>query len=595
MSAIIRRLAAPVAVALLSLLVGAPTTGATTFPGQNGKVAWSTTRHDPGGHSCVTSCNWEIYTMNPDGTSPQRLTSNTVADTQPVWSSDGTKLAFNRWTRQQPMPNFNAMDLYDVYIVDPDGSDAIRVATDIYGASPVSWSPDGTRLAFSRPFIEGSSINLEVFAAAADGTGEIRLTNEPRADWKPVWSPDSQKIAWVSNRDPYTQGGVWVANADGTGGATYTPIIDSYSMDGETVEFVAWAPGPRPIITTHIGGHANSDFPGTDTSWAPDTSRLGFIEGFFASDGRGLLDIATMNPDGTDVHYVTSDPERFDRHLEWAPNSARFVYARTPTTQYEFANTDIYVVNTDGSGLTNLTNAVGEDQDPSWQPVSFQPTFPGAYARPKGASPFKVSLVPAYDACTSPNATHGSPLDSAACVPPVPASTSVTVGTTDANGAEANSQASIRLTVQRGDPGPPEDSDVRIQASVTDVRCLSGTSTCGNANTVGGEDYIGELQGNVNVRVTDRFSESTGGERVAATVVDLPFPFKFQCADTPSIDEGAVCAIVTSYDAIAPGIAREGQRAIWDLTQANVTDGGPDGMTETVPNTFFLRQGIFVP
>ena len=581
MTAVFRRVAGPAVIFGLALIVSVPPSHATTFPGQNGKIAWSTNRHDATPANCSDTCDWEIYTMNPDGTAKQRLTFNADGDTSPEWSPDGTKLAFLRAPRISNAPA-------DIYVSNPDGSDAIRVATDVQRESPFSWAPDGTRIAYTKS-------DREIYVANTDGTGVLRLTNDPALDFKPVWSPNSQQIAWVSHRAPYSErGGVWVMDADGTD-PTYVPETDPYSMGGHVVDAVAWAPGPRPVITTHYFSGGNAWFPGTDTSWAPDRSRLGFVKGGIASFGDGNLDIATINADGTDSRYVTTDPRLFEFHLEWAPDSSRFVYARNPAQDYARGNKDIFVVSIDGSGITNLTTSFGEDQQPSWQPVSFQPTFPGAYARPKGASPFKVSLVPAYDACTSPNATHGSPLDSAACVPPVPASTSVTVGTTDANGAEANSQASIRLTVQRGVPGPPEDSDVLISASVTDVRCLPGTSACGNANAVGGEDYIGELQGNVNVRVTDRFSESTGGERVAATVVDLPFPFKFPCADTSSIDEGAVCEIVTSYDAIAPGIAREGQRAIWDLTQANVSDGGPDGMTETIPNTTFLRQGIFVP
>ena len=95
------------------------------------------------------------------------------------------------------------------------------------------------------------------------------------------------------------------------------------------------------------------------------------------------------------------------------------------------------------------------------------------YPRPKSASPVQVSLVPAYEQCTAPNRTHGPPLAFPSCAPPT-RSSALELGTPDSNGAGARSAGSVRLDVQVGAPGPPEDSDVRIAASLTDVRCATG-------------------------------------------------------------------------------------------------------------------------
>jgi hypothetical protein len=57
------------------------------------------------------------------------------------------------------------------------------------------------------------------------------------------------------------------------------------------------------------------------------------------------------------------------------------------------------------------------------------PPAPGSHVRPKHASPIKVALVPAFNACTSPNRVHGPPLEFPSCNPPVQSSTAVTVGT----------------------------------------------------------------------------------------------------------------------------------------------------------------------
>lgn len=91
------------------------------------------------------------------------------------------------------------------------------------------------------------------------------------------------------------------------------------------------------------------------------------------------------------------------------------------------------------------------------------------HPRPKGATPLRVSIVPAFAQCTAPNRTHGPPLAFPSCNPPVQSSTAITVGSPDANGAAANSEGNVKLEVLVGVPGPPDDSDVIITSSLTDV------------------------------------------------------------------------------------------------------------------------------
>ena len=218
------------------------------------------------------------------------------------------------------------------------------------------------------------------------------------------------------------------------------------------------------------------------------------------------------------------------------------------------------------------------------------------YPRPKGATPFKAPYVVAYNSCTAPNRTHGPPLAFPSCNPPVQASTALTVGTPDATFADANMVGSIRLDVLVGAPGAPDDSDVAVSHSITDVRCRPGTTACGNANFEDGPDYTGQLQGNVQMRLTDRFNAvPAGGGSDPATVVDIPFPFPMTCASSASVTEGATCSGDTSMNAIVPGMVKDAKRAIMALGQMQLTDGGPDGITGTTPNTLFAVEGLFVP
>ena len=71
-------------------------------------------------------------------------------------------------------------------------------------------------------------------------------------------------------------------------------------------------------------------------------------------------------------------------------------------------------MNADGTGETQLTHTPDVYEfGPAWQPVP-QPGYP----RPAGASPLRVSLVPAFERCDAPNRTHGPPLSFGSCAPP---------------------------------------------------------------------------------------------------------------------------------------------------------------------------------
>jgi len=218
------------------------------------------------------------------------------------------------------------------------------------------------------------------------------------------------------------------------------------------------------------------------------------------------------------------------------------------------------------------------------------------HPRPKGASPLYASLVPSYNACGTPNRTHGPPLAFPSCNPPVQSSTAVTVGSPDANGAAANSVGFVKLNVKPGVVGPPDTSDVLITSSISDVRCKAGTTACGNANAADGADYTGELQGNATIRISDHWNAvAPGGGPDAATVIDIPFPVPAACANTASTAEGGLCTANTSANTVVPGSVKTGKRSIVEVGQITITDGGPDGLNGTTPNTLFEVQGIFIP
>jgi hypothetical protein len=212
------------------------------------------------------------------------------------------------------------------------------------------------------------------------------------------------------------------------------------------------------------------------------------------------------------------------------------------------------------------------------------------HPRPKSATPVKASLVTAYEECTEPNRMHGPPLGFQSCAPPVQTSNFLTVGTPDVNGAAANSAGFVRLRVIGGSP-----ATAVLDGSITDVRCKAGATPCGSANTFGGPDYVGQLEGTATVRITDHYNGPNFDE--AATVVDIPLPFPFSCASTSDPSIGSTCVSPPpGGSCLGCFPPPDGQRLVAEVTQLQVKDGGPDGQNATSQgNTLFMVQGIFIP
>jgi hypothetical protein len=180
---------------------------------------------------------------------------------------------------------------------------------------------------------------------------------------------------------------------------------------------------------------------------------------------------------------------------------------------------------------------------------------------------------------------HGPPLEHPSCSSPAQRSSELTVGTVDTNGELANSVGNVAMKVTVGDPlTTADDADVRLSVDLTDVRRKSDLA-----------DYTGELEARTTVRLTDRLNGNANGLTESTTLNDFPFAFTVPCTATDAGDTGSECSVSTTADAVTPGVIDEGARAVWQLGQVTVTDGGADGVAATGPNGVFAVQGVFVP
>ena len=258
-----------------------------------------------GGYSYIDRkrYQYEIGMIEVGGGPTKRLTKNRNVDHYPVWSPDGTRIAFLSGSRE------TASDLYpdfQLYIMGADGSNMQEVVPGLSGLAhvPPVWSPDGKRVAFVvwERFKNPSQYILHT--VRTDGSDLHRVG---QIDGSPSWSPDGQSLVFARTGSQLP--GIFLSRVEGWGVELFLPAREvsslAWSPDGAELLFVA---EDTKLLALRTDGTGLRDLtqpgfrkPISAVSWSPDGSRIAFVGGF-----QGYS-IATMAQDGTDIRVLIAE------------------------------------------------------------------------------------------------------------------------------------------------------------------------------------------------------------------------------------------------------------------------------------------------
>ncbi len=276
---------------------------------------WRANAQDPFGgppHSLAFQSNRdgnnEIYVMNPDGSDQTRLTFDSRNDQRPDISPNGEQIVFssNRITADATNPEGD----FEIFIMNSDGSDVRQLTFNAADDSWPRWSPNGKWIAFHSN-VDG---NYNIYVIRPDGTDLTRVTDYSGLDQFPEWSPNGKQLA--IRRD-----------------------LELYLIDND---------GSNPVQLTFTTPPAFNQM----ASWSPDGKQLAFL-----STREGYPSVFVMDVDGSDQINLTPRPDTVAPWSSRAPGWSRngqYIYftGRRPETS---VNENIFVMNADGTGVTQLT------------------------------------------------------------------------------------------------------------------------------------------------------------------------------------------------------------------------------------------------
>jgi serine/threonine protein kinase len=306
--------------------------------------------------------------------------ATTAAAVPPI--GHGGKVAFSSNRQADGYFQIWLMDVDLDANVKPIASNFQQLTTTPGDKTQPNWSPDGTKLLFTAPSTlyakNGTPYALDIWEmdVTQPDTPAIDLTNRAGNDQDPVWSPSGKKIAFTSYARDDGMPQIYLMNADGS---TQERVSVQFAEHSPT-----WTPNDTLLLyVMDFNGHKVlsmrdiwSAYKNTKKfDMSSDAGRLGLV-----TDPKVSIDgqlIAYTRTIGTKSNIYTTDyvnrgssitqltDSDKDSEPYWSPDGKWVLFTSTRDD-----NSEIYLIGSDGTSLTNLTNHPAEDKDPAWEPIS---------------------------------------------------------------------------------------------------------------------------------------------------------------------------------------------------------------------------------
>src|SRR5205085_3723539 len=199
-------------------------------------------------------------------------------------SPDGKKLAFMRgYTELRPEGNdLIGVGHYAIYTANADGTNELKLTDDDLMHAYPTWSPDGTKIAYATADALGVG---DIFVMDADGANKTNVTRNGSTSFAPSWSPDGKMIVFVSAR-----------------GASSASVYNIYAINRD---------GTGLVRLTNT--HGDNTIP----AWSPDGGKIAFLSNRDTAGGH--FEIYTMNPDGSEQVRLTHTTDGQAGWVTWQP------------------------------------------------------------------------------------------------------------------------------------------------------------------------------------------------------------------------------------------------------------------------------------
>ncbi len=256
---------------------------------------------------------------------------------------------------------------YDIFSMNADGSGVKRLTFTSANDRHPSWSPDRSRLVFAREIGTG---NFDIYVMNADGSGQTPIVQHTTNDMWPAWSPTGEWIAFQSNRS----GGydLYLIRPDGSdlhAVVAYSGAHDEHPTwfaDGQRVAFQSnRGEGYWQIYSVNLGGGAETHHVASGDNHQEPT-RLQVADRFvFVSDRTGNLEL--YHSLGNNRHQFTDAPSE-ERSPCWSPDGQTIAFVSNKSGKYDIYLVSFADVLSNGSNAvwTQLTQNQGNNEDPNW-------------------------------------------------------------------------------------------------------------------------------------------------------------------------------------------------------------------------------------